>query len=300
MDYEKYREELQKIIDDSPEGYISDNELLRFTEYLNFTWSTADLKLYRYSPADYFNIRNFETGKLKLTNNGVLNDIYEGIPSDNCKEITPVQADDLSELAYIKSFSEDPYNVLMWSHYADEQRGFCVEYDLDMMECDNRLWAHLFPVVYSTKRKVRMNITVTGKELKQLRRNIEDNCERDDGGYLDDCKALFITKGDAWSYEKEWRIVFTKAEIYDIDDNELNHYVIPFDFASSIYLGFRINPTVKTNILEIVSRINEKRKNGILPRIKAYQIMLETDSYELRTKEIEYKIGNDGDVQIRN
>lgn len=300
MDYEKYREELQKIIEESPEGYIADDELSRFTDYLNDMWSTASLKLYRYSPADYFNIRNFETGKLRLTNNGVLNDVYEGIPSDDCEEITPLQASCLSELAYIKSFSEDPYNVLMWSHYADEQRGFCIEYDLQMMTEDNYLLEHLFPVVYSKKRQVKMDIAEIAKELKQLKRNIEDYCERDDGGYLDDCKALFLTKGESWSYEKEWRIVFTKAEIYDIDDNELNHYVIPFDFASSIYLGFRINPTVKANILEIVSRINKKRKDGILPKIKVYQIMLKTDSYELLAKEIECKIGNDGDVQICN
>ena len=145
-----------------------------------------------------------------------------------------------------------------------------------------------------------MDIAEIAKELKQLKRNIEDYCERDDGGYLDDCKALFLTKGESWSYEKEWRIVFTKPEIYDSRIVELSHYIISFDFASSIYLGFRINPMVKTNIIEIVSRINGKRKSTALLPIKIYQIMLQVDSYGLRAKEIKYTMGNDGNVQICN
>lgn len=309
MDYEKYRRELKQIIDDNPESFLSDGELLRFSKYLEDMWWIDDLKLYRYSPADYFNIRNFESGKLRLTNNGVLNDVYEGIPFDDCKEITPLMASGLSELAYIKSFTEDPYNTLMWSHYADNQRGICIEYDLQLMPYDDPLWEHLFPVVYSSERRIKMDITEMAKELKQLQRNIEDYSERDDRGYLDDCKSLFISKGKAWSYEKEWRIVYTKAEIYDINDKELNQYIISLEFSTAIYLGFRIDPTVKENILEIVSRINRKRIEKYpfsiqptvpIPPIKVYQIMLEDNSYELSAKEINFTITDDGSIEICN
>lgn len=286
MNYQKYRDKLKKIMDENPEEYVPDEELERFTNYMRDLWAEDEITLYRYSPADYFNIRNFETGKLRLTNNGVLNDIFEGIPSDDCEEITPLMASGLSDLAYIKSFSEDPCDSLMWSHYADEHRGFCVEYNINLIEQDNFILNHLFPVVYSPKRRIKKNIAEVAQELKQLSRDREDNNEPDFNENLDDCMALFLSKGEMWAYEREWRIVFTQEQVYDIDDDELNRNIISFDYATGIYLGYRIERTIEENILEIVQRINKKRKDSHLPYVKVYKMKMKPDSYELDISDI--------------
>lgn len=286
MNYQKYRDELKKIMDENSEEYVPDEELERFTNYMRDLWAEDEITLYRYSPADYFNIRNFETGKLRLTNNGVLNDIFEGIPSDDCEEITPLMASGLSDLAYIKSFSEDPCDSLMWSHYADEHRGFCVEYNINLIEQDNFILNHLFPVVYSPKRRIKKNIAEVAQELKQLSRDREDNNEPDFNENLDDCMALFLSKGEMWAYEREWRIIFTQEQVYDIDDDELNRNIISFDYATGIYLGYRIERTIEENILEIVQRINEKRTDFHLPYVKVYKMKMKPDSYELDFSDI--------------
>lgn len=286
MNYQKYRDELKKIMDENPEEYVPDEELERFTNYMRDLWAEDEITLYRYSPADYFNIRNFETGKLRLTNNGVLNDIFEGIPSDDCEEITPLMASGLSDLAYIKSFSEDPYDSLMWSHYADEHRGFCVEYNINLIEQDNFILNHLFPVVYSPKRRIKKNIAEVAQELKQLSRDREDNNEPDFNENLDDCMALFLSKGEMWAYEREWRIIFTQEQVYDIDDDELNRNIISFDYATGIYLGYRIERTIEENIFEIVQRINKKREESHLPYVKVYKMKMKPYSYELDFSDI--------------
>lgn len=286
MDYQKYRNRLKEIMDENPEGYVPDEGLEQFTNYMRDRWAEDEIKLYRYSCADYFNIRNFETGKLRLTNNGVLNDIYEGIPYDDCEEITPPMAKSLSDLAYIKSFSETHLDVLMWSHYADEHRGFCVEYNTNYIEQGNMIWEHLFPVVYSTKRRIKKNISEVARELKQLTRDREDNNEKDYNENLSDCMALFLSKGEMWAYEGEWRIIFTQEQVYDIDDDELNRNIISFDYATGIYLGYRIERTIEENILEIVQRINKKRKDSHLPYVKVYKMKMKPYSYELDFSDI--------------
>lgn len=264
----------------SPEGTIDDSAVEEFHYFMRDNWGNESIKLYRYSPADYYNIRNFETGKLRLTNNGVLNDVYEGIPMDDA-EVTPMMVNSLSDLAYLKCFSEDHDNTLMWSHYADEHRGFCVEYDLSLLDQNNPVLDHIFPVVYSTKRRIKTNISAIAKELRQLNRDIEENNTHDDDGYLSNTTPLFFSKGMAWAYEKEWRIVYTKAQIYEIDEKELYQSIISFDCASRIYLGYRLNSVVKENIFEIVDRINSRRKSSHLPRIRVYQAYLQKDSYDL-------------------
>lgn len=287
MDYQKYRNELEKIMNENPEGTLDDSALEQFTYYLRDCSSVDSLKLFRYSGADYYNIRNFETGQLRLTNNGVLNDVYEGIPLDGCHDITLEMTQMLSDLAFLKCFSESQLNTLMWSHYADEHRGFCVEYDLSLIDQTDDIWNHLFPVVYSSKRRIATDVPKTAKELHELKRDMEDNSEHCDEGFLHDITALFLTKGKAWSYENEWRIIYTQNQIYELDDAELNRHMLSFDYASNIYLGYRICSVIKENIIEIVKRINDQRKNAVhMPKISVYQMKLSQDSYDLECLKI--------------
>jgi len=35
------------------------------------------------------------------------------------------------------SFSGTQYSIIMWSHYADQHRGFCIEYDTNSLPPEN-------------------------------------------------------------------------------------------------------------------------------------------------------------------
>ncbi len=36
----------------------------------------------------------------------------------------------------------------MWSHYSDQHKGFCVEYDFKELGLDNQVTRFIFPVIY--------------------------------------------------------------------------------------------------------------------------------------------------------
>lgn len=77
--------------------------------------------------------------------------------------------------------SECNDSILMWSHYADNHRGICIEYDLT-----NSIHQKLYPVIYT--------------HLPIDCSNLEDP----DLAWL----VSILDKYDIWKYEKEWRIVF--------------------------------------------------------------------------------------------
>lgn len=92
----------------------------------------------------------------------------------------------------VLSLSANPTSVLMWSHYSDSHRGFCVEYDFDSLEYSNLRKRLCFPVFYRRKRT---------DATRYLRRRTMDDFNNLFGQYL--C----LLKSDEWSYEQEWRIV---------------------------------------------------------------------------------------------
>lgn len=87
---------------------------------------------------------------------------------------------DFQSNVFVTCFSEIEYdNIHMWSYYADEHKGFCVEYLLrEMLDKD----INILPVVYT-------NVW---------------QANRDNANYNE---QVALIKGESWAHEKEWRIV---------------------------------------------------------------------------------------------
>ncbi|MCJ8173213.1 DUF2971 domain-containing protein [Clostridium botulinum] len=83
----------------------------------------------------------------------------------------------------ICSLSEIKDSLLMWSHYSDSYKGFCIEYDFNDMH--NRLKGLLHPVFYDSK------VIDIAKYTKY--KNIH--------------LLAILNKSKEWSYEDEWRII---------------------------------------------------------------------------------------------
>lgn len=279
--YKKYRNKLKSIFDYNNQS-ISREILDEFENYLRDNWSMDDIKLYRYSSADYYNLRNFEKGKLRLTNNGVLNDVFEGLPQG----VDDKQIKAIEDIVYMKCFSTDFKDILMWSHYADNNRGICIEYDLNILEQNDPTLKNIYPVIYCDKRPFKKDVDeITGIVVSQkwLNYNIQQK-GIDDYDTLIQALPLFLFKSTDWNYEKEWRMIYTKAEIYSNDCTNVLNPVIDFDCATGIYLGYRIDPLIKENIIEIVDRINNERKKNSKDCISVYEAKLKRDTYGFEFK----------------
>ena len=98
------------------------------------------------------------------------------------------QRDDFNKIKGITCFSEHNDNMLMWSHYGGQHRGFCLEFRTEY-EPFNKLR----PVTYSPDIP----------EIDIARFMIDANYE--------DVFDLFCTKSIDWNYEYEWRALHVKA-----------------------------------------------------------------------------------------
>lgn len=95
----------------------------------------------------------------------------------------------------IYCLTELPDNILMWSHYADEHRGFSIEYDRNL---DNRLGQ------YDYTRKIQYidHPILYPDDFYAPHKDQPEGILPDDDPYM----RMLYTKAPDWGYEREWRI----------------------------------------------------------------------------------------------
>lgn len=124
-------------------------------------------------------------------------------------------------------------NVLMWSHYADEHRGYCVKYKLSkhfIKQDENDSFEHMFlkPIIY---RKDEEKVDIS--ELTTINTDL-----------------AFATKHRSWKYENEVRLI-----VYNPNKEE-SFYGIPLDKDScieAIYFGCKCEPKTINTIKKLFS-----------------------------------------------
>lgn len=148
-----------------------------------------------------------------------------------------------------EKYAEFPNQIVMWSHYADNHKGFCIEYNLESLKKNTSfslsdaefykekkneylternnaiIKAGLFPVEYTANR-VNIPVSKLHKINIDASGNLTYNSNIDELFY----KALLV-KSANWSFEKEWRIII---------DGQVSEYFgnkIPFPYIKTIYVG---------------------------------------------------------------
>lgn len=121
----------------------------------------------------------------------------------------------------VSCFSETHDHALMWGHYSNKHKGFCIEYDMDLLiEKNPKIAGQLIPVIYTVTRPIFDKNMISSFDIKNGKLEVAAYANK----YF--TKAL-VTKSKIWRYEKEWRVI-SKV----IDGREVS-----FDCLSAIYLG---------------------------------------------------------------
>lgn len=134
----------------------------------------------------------------------------------------------MNELFRIGCLATDYKNRLMWSHYADGHKGFCIEYDFSNTD-DHTLSVTPFPVLYSEERP-----------LIPWKVAIDKTPENNAAAVLQLMFGL-LTKDNAWYYENEWRILIPGASTP----------FVAMPPVSCIYLGASITEENEKKIVEV-------------------------------------------------
>lgn len=145
--------------------------------------------------------------------------------------------DELKDAVRVVCLSETYDSMLMWSHYARNHTGYCIEYEFNK---DDMYYSSLHQVRYT---KDRFNISK--KDILEGRKDIIDK--------------TVCSKADVWSYEKEWRIVtenYIKTRPSKVDPKTRCVLYLK-DNIKAFYLGAKINEKEKSEIIEFAKKIIE-------------------------------------------
>ena len=146
----------------------------------------------------------------------------------------------LDDTFYVGCLCPDNKNRLMWSHYADCHKGFCIEYDFSQAPDD----LLPLPVIYSNKR-----LQIPWRTAFQL--NDETRAEATRVFMM-----ALLTKDAVWEYEREWRLLVASTM-------GQKQKMPPI---SCIYLGAQCTLENETVIKEIAERKSIPVKKMVIDR----------------------------------
>ncbi|PMH43808.1 hypothetical protein BCU68_13245 [Vibrio sp. 10N.286.49.B3] len=161
---------------------------------------------------------------------------------------------------------KDPlYENLMWSHYADGLRGFCMVFDSEKLQThfyEQELIVRPIEVEYQD-----VPITLSLNEFARSRYILNDNLMTD---VISDVTKSVGTKSKAWSYEKEFRMISL--------ENSNAHDYLP-DSLIEIVIGEKMPKDQKKLVIDTARSANPDVSIK-LSRLKQGSYQLEIIDYD--------------------
>ena len=161
--------------------------------------------------------------------------------------------DTINDMCFLGCLAIDCFNLLMWSHYASNEKGICIAYDFSDEEYFKQ-HSSILPIIYYNKRpQIPWESCLAYYDNPQA--------------ILGEVTEGLLTKSKAWEYEQEWRVIVPK--------DAGQYFKMPP--IKCIYLGNKIEADYKQKVLDIARERN----------IPVYQMHLNSTSYTLVSKLIE-------------
>ncbi|TPG56793.1 DUF2971 domain-containing protein [Ewingella americana] len=151
--------------------------------------------------------------------------------ANNFGILSLVSGDDMSIMPGIEVVNpKDPRrNLLMWAHYANQHKGFVIEFSSDFMTSEGFPEQEIIEVNYHDERPFILFEDIDAKNTD-----------------------AFYRKGASWMYEQEWRLVRPLSEAASV--TEEGHHLFKFNRASivSITAGCRMSDEKKEALKTLI------------------------------------------------
>lgn len=190
-------------------------------------------------------------------------DEVKGLGNAVAKKFASIKEGEISSIykneAYLKLINENigvlslttkSDNLLMWAHYANEHKGFVIEFDTNFNPFNNK------------------ELKVDYKKKRPIEKIGRENTNR-----------VFLTKSVDWKYEDEYRII-KKLDGYSHIGNNIHLFNFPKTSIKSIYCGCDMDVNKKKEILSIIE------KDEDLNHLKVFDSSISNKYYELEFKQI--------------
>jgi hypothetical protein len=120
-------------------------------------------------------------------------------------------ANKLLDSVALYCLSSNPKNILMWSHYANSHKGFCIEYK-----------PYCIPAIKLKYKKSICEINL----MDYVKTVFEPDINETSGQMIED---VICTKLDDWEYESEYRLIYGEfGKLFTIEDGK-SFYKFEYD-----------------------------------------------------------------------
>jgi len=193
------------------------------------------------------NIRYLSTEYGDYTKDKDVEGYYQGMLTSHINQ----QLDKIMKNKGVLSLAGQWDSPLMWSHYADEHKGICIEYDIS-----SSVRGAPKEIDYEGNRGISVSTLLDWifKNSKSAENEIESK--------------YFYTKANQWKYEDEWRYL----------NSSQGSVSAPFN-VKSIYFGMRCSWSVISCIVKLM--------DGSKSDLKFYQTHVNQNSFELQRSEVD-------------
>lgn len=166
-----------------------------------------------------------------LSNMKCVNDKFEGqleisyanmdLNFDFLEDMLKIEVENIMEeiisTFYIACFCDSVQKDTMWSYYANNHKGFCIEYYFDSFESSQ----FIFPVIYKDSKR----IDIDNFDESQMYKSI-------------------LTKYSEWSKENEWRIILP------FYDKKEKGKAIKQPLPKAIYMGIDVESSLRDFLIK--------------------------------------------------
>lgn len=197
------------------------------------------------------------------------------------------------------SLTEDKENLLMWSHYARQHKGFVIEFDTEheFFKTNDRF---LFKVKCGNLRP-RIDINAFSELIVYILHSLKNRTVLN-RAELEKISKVF-KKSEDWEYEKEWRLISAtqNANNYSLIENtktyiRLGHeaameefycsdyialFHLPISCITAIYFGLRIPNNIPKEVFLL------QQKNSNYSHIKLFYTKLDNELFKFNFHELQ-------------
>jgi|APSaa5957512535_1039671.scaffolds.fasta_scaffold32328_1 hypothetical protein len=178
----------------------------------------------------------------------------------------------------ILSLSSKNDEILLWSHYADEHKGICLEYETLEMYDDNKsihgIYFDPLQVNYRNETLATNNLLFASKV------NYDDKLPKkhnlltgDQSEFIKKLEDFIFTKYSKWNYEEEWRIFLHKENI-----SSNNCVKLAPSILKGIIFGMR---TTKRDIINVQTFLSQNQNTS---NVKISKTIPQPNSYAINIK----------------
>lgn len=223
--------------------------------------------LYKYFSISEFSLNSLENDYIYLSNPKDFND-----PFDCNRNLIAEKQKKLNEWEYVESlnnifdigiacFSENGMEPLLWSHYTNSYRGYCIKFNVATLIKNSNDYVKLKQVIYSQDPNV-ISETHPFSSFYQ-----------------------YLLKLGNWNYEREWRLLFKNP------GNVGNRFYFDKNCIEEISVGYKNMDNFTDKERELQSKfdqIRKKRFNEVpLMTVGPHQTKLELNKILLKEGTVE-------------